>query len=751
MKKTTIKIAEKITSELRPSYLFQKEQLLSAIVSGALVGLMTSILSITFAVLVFGKAIPEALPIGIGMALFSNVILHLGSAFFSSGEGIIAHVQSLPPPIQAAMLASLAPLLPMTMSIENKIGIVILLLLFSAIFTGGILFLLGWLKYGRLVRLLPLPVVSGFLASVGFALVMGGITTMTNSSFTLFSIFDLFSAAILYKWLMGVALAVALWVVTARWKHVMVFPMLLGISMIVFYTFFFAKGLTINDLSVNNLLLGPFPKEQSWQPTYTFYQQINAFDWTIIYSQIGILATIPLVCFIGGLLMLSAIEFSTKQEVEPNFELKTMGLSNIISGALGGGFIGYASTTFTVMQYSLGAKTRLAGVLSALIPLLIIVLGTHFLGYIPRFVVGGLLIYFGYQFIEHWVIKQFKQSSLSNLGIIGAIVVTSLCFGFVASVIAGILVAVGLFLFQYTQTSVIRYVSTGALHRSRVIRNTLHDDWLSNHADSIAIYGLQGFLFFGTAHSLHEEIMKRVTDTAQTPLDSVILDFRHATGIDSTVAQNFYKLYQQLSEKNIVLIFAQMPSKYQKMMQKIGFPQGNTTCFAEYANLDKALEWRENHLLENSDLPHYQSRPMLTVFTEQFKDASKAAILIQYLKRIELSPNAKIIQQDTVANDLFFIETGRLSAYLEQEGHAPIRLQTVVDDTIVGEIGFYLGELRTATVIAEAPSVVYRLSKCALVALEKQQPIVALALHKLLVEKTAKRVNHVSKSVKGLM
>ncbi len=751
MKKTNTKTREKIISELRFSYLFQKDHLLSALVSGALVGFMTSILSITFAVLVFGKTIPEALPIGIGMALFSNLILHLSSALFSSGEGVISHVQSLPPPIQAAMLSSLTSLLPLTMSIENKTALVVLLLLFSAIFTGIILFVLGWLKYGRLVRLLPLPVVSGFLASVGFALVLGGITTMTNKNVTLFSLFELLSVAMLYKWLMGIGLAVLLWVVTTRWKNVMAFPIVLGICVVTFYMIFFLKGLTINDLNTNNLLLGPFPKEQSWQLTYTFYQQINTFDWTIIYGQIGIMATIPLVCFIGGLLMISAIEFSTAQEIEPNFELKTMGVSNMMSGMLGGGFIGYPSTTFTVMQYNMGAKTRLTGVLSAFIPLIIIVLGTHFLGYIPRFVVGGLLIFFGYQFIEHWVIKQFKQSSLSNLSIIGAIVVTSLCFGFVASVGAGILVAVGLFLFQYTQTSVIRYVSTGALHRSRVTRNALHDDWLSSHADSIAIYGLQGFLFFGTAHSLHEEIMKRVTDIAQTPLDSVILDFRHATGIDSTVAQNFYKLYQQLLEKNIVLVFAQMPSKYQKMMQKIGFSQENTTYFAEYANLDKALEWRENYLLAHSDLPHYQSRPMLTVFTEQFKDTSKAAILIQYLKRIELSPNAKIIQQDTVANDLFFIETGRLSAYLEQKGHAPIRLQTVVDDTLVGEIGFYLDELRTATIIAEAPSIVYRLSKCALAALEIAHPNVAIALHKLIVEKTAKRVNHVSKSMKGLM
>jgi SulP family sulfate permease len=459
------------------------------------------------------------------------------------------------------------------------------------------------------------------------------------------------------------------------------------------------------------------------------------------------MATIPLVCFIGGLLMLSAIEFSTGNELDPNFELKTMGASNFIAGMVGGGFIGYPSTTFTVMQRSLGATTRLAGILSALVPTIVLILGANFLGFIPRFMVGGLLVFFGYQFIEHWVVKQIKQSTLSNLSIVAAIVVTSLCFGLVASVGAGILVAIGLFLYSYSKISVIRYASTAATFKSRVTRNTLHDDWLSAHADSIAIYGLQGYIFFGTANSVPEEIIKRVNDKNQTALDSVILDFRHVTGIDSSAIQSFHKLYLQLQQKNIVLIFAQMPSKYQILIEKTGFNQG----FAEFSNLDDALEWRENHLLANSDLPVYQSKTMLTVFTEYFKNQSQASILLQYLEKIALLPNAKIIAQGTVANDLFFIESGRLSTYLEQENRPPIRLQTVIDDTIVGEIGFYLGDLRTATVIAEAPSIVYRLSREALLQLEKEQPNVALALHKLLVKKTAKRVNHISKSVKGLM
>ena len=118
---------ESIKQELNPSYLLKREHLVPTIISGAMIGLMTTILSISFAVLVFGKAIPEALSIGIGMALFSNIILHLGSALASSGEGIISHVQSLPPPIQAAMLSSLMGLLPLTMPNEDRVVVAVLI------------------------------------------------------------------------------------------------------------------------------------------------------------------------------------------------------------------------------------------------------------------------------------------------------------------------------------------------------------------------------------------------------------------------------------------------------------------------------------------------------------------------------------------------------------------------------------------------------------------------------------------------
>lgn len=743
------KVWQRISRELHPFYLFKPDQIIPSLVSGLLIGLMTSILSISFAVLVFGTALPEALSLGIGMALLSNLILHLSSALTSSGEGVVSHSQSLPPPIQAAMMTSVMAMIPITTSVEGKTQIAVFTLMFSAIFTGATLFAFGRLKFGKLVRFLPFPVISGFLAAIGLALLIGGISTMTNKNVTIYGLSSFFSLDLIIKWLPGVLLAVALQLISSRWKSTMAFPVILGTSIFLFFSLTASFGVNISTLMTGGWLLGPFENVQLWH--VPAYAQILTIDWHFLYNHLGIIATIPLVCFIGGLLMLSAIELTTGAETDANFELETMGISNFLSGILGGGFIGYPSTTFTVMQFDLGATTRLAGILSAIVTALVLILGAYLLGFIPRFVVGGLLIFFGYQFLHHWVIKAIKRSPLSDLYIIAAIIATSHWLGFVPSVILGVLAAVVFFLYKYSQTNVIRYVASGASHQSRTTRNALHNDWLQKNGERIVIFGLQGYIFFGSAHSFQEKVMSATADSNRKALDYVILDFRHVTGIDTSVLQGFQKLHAQLLRKNITLIFTELAPKHEAIMRKIGFLEITTAGIEQFDVFDEALEWCENQLLVTSDLPAYTSPSLTASLTGYIKDKKKTEIMMKYFNRIALSPGTKIIQQNMVAYDLFFVESGRLSAYLEREYAPPIRLQTIVDDTMVGEIGFYLNQLRTATVIADKPSVVYRLSTDALAKMEKNHPAVAIELHRYIVEKTAMRVNHVFKSLKKFL
>lgn len=601
------KIWESIRKELQLSHLLRREQVVSAIFSAVLMGLMTSILSISFAVLVFGKALPEALPIGIGMALVSNIILHISAAFAGSCEGIVSHVQSLPPPIQAALLSAIMATLPLSMPIENRIMVAVGAMLLTAIFTGIVLFLLGSLKLGGLIRFLPLPVVSGFLAAVGIALLVGGITTMTNISLTLPLLSKFLDMPLLFKWLPGVLLAVVLWNIVQRKKHQLVFPAILGVAIVLFYAICYAQGLTMAAMIKANLLLGPFQEGLLWHFPTTYYRQIVSLDWVAIFiHQIQIVLAIPLVCFIGGLLMLSAIEFSTGKATDPDFELKTMGISNIISGIMGGGFVGYPSATFTVMQRSLGVATRLPGMLSAFVSLIVLIAGLSFLGFIPRFVIGGLLVYFGYLFIDNAIVKQIKQSSRADLFIIAIIVLSAFWVGFIASVGVGILITTSFFVFKYSQIGVIRYIATGESLKNNLLQNETSNNDLTANLNNIVVFGLQGYIFFGTAHSLYQEIIVRVTNPTQTPLDGIIIDFSYVTGIDTSAAQSLHKLYLQLLQHDIAFIFAQMPPQVKNLLRQTvaEFDKEPNSRFAQLATLEEALAWCEEHFLEkNTNFP----------------------------------------------------------------------------------------------------------------------------------------------------
>ncbi len=734
-----------IARELKPAHLLQADQLMPTVVSSVLIGTMTTILSISFAVLVFAESVPEALSLGIGMALLSNIILHVFTALTSSAEGIISHAQSLSPPIQAAMMAGLV----VTLSAENRVTTAVFTLMFSAVFTGAALMLFGRLKIGRIVRFLPFPVISGFLASVGVSLLLGGISTMAGQSVQLRTLPQLFAPDVAVRWLPGVLLAVALTLITTRWRHVLVFPAVLLGAIALFFVTTTLLGVEVAQLLADGWLLGPFASGRLWQPPA--YGELLVIDWSLIVGQIGTIATIPIVCLIGALLMLSAIELATGREADPDYELQAMGMGNILSGVLGGGFIGYPSTTFTLMQDGFGARTRLVGMLSAGVSALALLLGANFLGFMPRISVGGLLIYFGYQFISAWVIAVIKQLPHTDLLIIGTIVVTTLVLGFVPAVGVGVLVAAGLFLFNYSRTSVVRYTLSRASHQSRLTRNSADSQWLRDNGEKIALFGLQGYIFFGTASNLLEQITTRVEDETQPALTHVLLDFRHVTGIDTSVVQNFQKLHTQLHTRNITLVFCALSPDFGETMRRGGFALDGTDGFKRFDSADAGLEWCEEQLLTTANRPAYVPRSFAALFAERFQNDALAADLLSYFEQLALERGERLIEQGGAADDLFFIESGRVSAQLERANADPIRLQTMTGDTLVGEIGLYLQQARGATVVVDEPSVVWRLSAEALTRMEQQHPAAAIELHRFIVEKTASRVNHLVRTVSGLL
>lgn len=69
---------------------------------------------------------------------------------------------------------------------------------------------------------------------------------------------------------------------------------------------------------------------------------------------------------------------------------------------------------------------------------------------------------------------------------------------------------------------------------------------------------------------------------------------------------------------------------------------------------------------------------------------------------------------------------------------------------VIGELGFYLGQKRTAAVIADEPSTVYLLSATSLAKMEQKSPEVASYFHQLIIQLMVERTTHRIRTVAAL-
>jgi SulP family sulfate permease len=74
-----------------------------------------------------------------------------------------------------------------------------------------------------------------------------------------------------------------------------------------------------------------------------------------------------------------------------------------------------------------------------------------------------------------------------------------------------------------------------------------------------------------------------------------------------------------------------------------------------------------------------------------------------------------------------------VSVYLAFENGERMRLQTLGPGTVVGEQGLYLGKMRIASVIADSPTIAYRLTQAALLEMKEKEPALAATFHEFAV------------------
>ncbi len=215
---------------------------------------------------------------------------------------------------------------------------------------------------------------------------------------------------------------------------------------------------------------------------------------------------------------------------------------------------------------------------------------------------------------------------------------------------------------------------------------------------------------------------------------------------------SFARLAQLTGPDNFTLVFCGMLGEVKQALIRGGpdFAEGSEIRFE--GDLDHGLEWCENDLLAKlaPDVVADDAVPVVDLLTEVVKDRALAEALLPFLERLELAAGSRLIVEGEPSDDIYFIEHGRAAVELTGEAEANVRLATIGRGAIVGEMAFYLGRPRSASVTAESLLVAWRFSADGLDRLRAASPEAAIAFHRGMAALLADRLTSTNRLVRLL-
>jgi SulP family sulfate permease len=498
-------------------------------------------------------------------------------------------------------------------------------------------------------------------------------------------------------------------------------------------------GATRHDLASTGWLYADLPAGGLWSPGL-HVAGLHLVAWDVLPSRALEFLTLLVVTTIAMLLTANSIELSVGRDLDLNHELRWLGLGNLLVGLLGA-LPGYHSTSGSILTHRLGTPWRVVGVLSAGLCLGVLLLGPGLLAVMPKMVAGTILFYVGLGLLVDWLWQTFARLHPADYLVLVLVFVGVAFIGLIEGLAIGIAAGLVIFVLRYSRIDAVRNVASGADLRSNLERTEAARAALAQLGQGTFILTLQGYVFFGTSHQLLSRIRRRMLDHAAAPLRFLVLDFHLVSGLNSSAAASFTKLGRYATERGFVVLLASVPPPVATIFQREGLLGAGANIHV-LPDLDRALEWSETRLLEEMlPSPPDAAVPLERILASVLPEPEDRAMFERHLAPFEFAAGDTLIAQGARSDDLWFLEAGRAEVRLELPGRPPLRLRAMAPGTVVGEIAFYLGVPRSASVVATEAGRAWRLTRAALEQIERKRPRVAAVFHQHMARLIARKLN----------
>lgn len=578
----------------------------------------------------------------------------------------------------------------------------------SSVVLGMAFWMLGQIRASVALNYLPYPVIAGFLSMVGATIVKAAWDLLEplpgQSSLTL---------------IFGLSIACVSQVLKLRFEIPTNLTSVVSIvaSLTIFQLWAHLAGYDEDGLrNLGWLFPGkvtPISAVGIWQWNYTAASLRYALPGT------DALALLFVACLQRALLITGVESMAEGAPYNIDDEMKSISGCVVAVSAVGGIAINPAPSLSSLVKE--GAKgdaltARWTAVWVTGMELSVWLFGLSLNAFLPRFLLGGLLMGMGVSMLVDWVWLVRSRIHWTGSLVIFGMIFCSLYCALVYGILLGVVLAMFRLNFNLTSLKVIKYHESLENLRSGTVYPIQEMEVLQTHGHKVQIVGLSGVLFEGAAISLCKYLKGELR--AHAGLEAIILDFVACQGINDSAAYHIMKVEQSCRSKRVNLVICNLTTQDERLMRSWEAELPHTTFFRILPSLREALESAEHSILEGAKLLSDGVQPKtLDGFAEKEvvakwlgHQATKEFFSLESGSLTKVPKGAILIQQGNLSTTVFVAIPGYsdVQAELHTEGSRPTVLLRTRNGAICGVEGL-MGIPSGSTWRAQCDSVCLRL------------------------------------------
>ena len=423
----------------------------------------------------------------------------------------------------------------------------------ATLIAGVILILMGLLKLGTLIRFVPYTITTGFTAGIAVTIVIGQIKDFLGLTYPAGTVTidaaDKLAAVVAnistFNW-QALLVGLVCLAILILWPRVndkipgSLVAVIVGAVMVPLF------GMNVNTI-------GDLYTIQAGLPQF----QVPQLSFELFRNELSNGVTIAILAAIESLLSCVVADSMISAHHRCNMELVAQGVGNIGS-VLFGGIPATGAIARTAANVKSGGRTPIAGMVHALVLLLVLVFLMPYAALIPMPTIAAILLQVAYN-MSGW--RNFAHlCRTASKGAVGALLLTfvlTIVFDLVTAIAAGMTITVVLFMKMVSEETEVKGWKYYCDENSEVTH-------LRELPKSVRVYEINGPMFFGMTDRITDISVKEFTRY-------LIIRMRGVPSLDSSGMNALENLYEYCKENGVQLIISHANEQPMAIMRHAGF------------------------------------------------------------------------------------------------------------------------------------------------------------------------------------